>query len=731
MGKFFAIFAALLSLSSALFAQTPYRIEGAVYDFTTFEPIAAAEISCGTKVVLSDESGHFVLDCAREGDNALSVEHIAYVPQQITLKTSTVNAPVNIFLQSRALKGEEVSVCEERTTLILENHSPTYSYTITDADIEQNAEKLLQKIPATRIVESNGAKFASIRMCKPSEVLVLVDDMPMTKNPSGTTDISQLNLPDIERIDVFADDIPARYSSLAPGGIINFRTRRSRNIIAANSRLKLLGSTQFGSFGTRVFDAGTEYSLGDLASFSLSGKLYDAKNDYSYSSGDSTLPRANNATTSRTLDFVGKFDTDIYDGDLSAGYANIEQGIPGDVDFPTPESRKTASNFFARSKNTISFQHGITADADVSFSSVEQTYLSPSPWVYVPVNSSTNSNALHLSSSVTGQFSIIAPNIGCSADIETYELQNNLNPSRGIGQKRRDNYAAWSEISLGTMIGKNFAWKITPALRFDKIADDTPMASPAISGSINAGAGFFQAGVAAAWVRSFRAPPFADLYWLRDAFAEGNPDLSPERTTRTSAKIFCGARVEAFSVTTGTTLFWRNTDSVIVWNRSFDGIYRPTNFSAERTFGHEDFAELSVANVFHVQFSSTQLDAKQHIPGNFLDGKIIPFKPEYVRKLSFGASSRGVSFAADGIWTGKQYILAANTKWSEPYTVWNTSVSYALIFGALKVTLSGTCDNVLDTRYETMPGYPMPGRGFSATISAVYTFANNGYRRRR
>ena len=111
LGKFFTICATIFWLASALLAQTPYRIEGAVYDFATLEPIAGAEISCGAKFVTADESGHFVIDCAREGENSLTAEHIAYTSQQVTLKTSGTNAPVNIFLHPNARTDVIIVAC--------------------------------------------------------------------------------------------------------------------------------------------------------------------------------------------------------------------------------------------------------------------------------------------------------------------------------------------------------------------------------------------------------------------------------------------------------------------------------------------------------------------------------------------------------------------------------------------------------------------------------------------
>lgn len=97
-----------------------------------------------------------------------------------------------------------------------------------------------------------------------SQVLVMVDGMPMTKqDATGTVSIEQLMLDQVERVEIVRGNVSAIYGSGAIGGVIQIFTRRSDGPPRASVQV------QAGSYGTARASAslggrqaGTSWTLG-------------------------------------------------------------------------------------------------------------------------------------------------------------------------------------------------------------------------------------------------------------------------------------------------------------------------------------------------------------------------------------------------------------------------------------------------------------------------------------
>jgi len=99
--------------------------------------------------------------------------------------------------------------------------------------------------------------------------------------PSGITNVSMLDLQDVERIEVLKGPASALYGSSAMGGVVNVVTRKRRG--ALTGQLSAMG----GSFGASEFRAQGGGTIGAGIDADVSLRRYDQRDDYRIGGGNS------------------------------------------------------------------------------------------------------------------------------------------------------------------------------------------------------------------------------------------------------------------------------------------------------------------------------------------------------------------------------------------------------------------------------------------------------------
>jgi outer membrane cobalamin receptor len=206
--------------------------------------------------------------------------------------------------------------------------------------------------------------------------------------------------------------------------------------------------------------------------------------------------------------------------------------------------------------------------------------------------------------------------------------------------------------------------------------------------------------------RGYRAPNFDDLYWS-DQYMKGNPDLKPESSWSWEAGVE-SRWGEAGNLRLA--YFRRRVRNLIRWlDDDGDFIYQPENTARARVSGFEGEMRYRVTRSLTLPVGYQALSTEDEETGEQVKG--------LVRSLwRVGAEYAGGSFTSSLTWshTDRGSFSYRDAAWE--YATLDAAIGWKGSFGKTPVRASLRVENLRDRAYETVEGYPMPGRTFFAEI---------------
>jgi outer membrane receptor protein involved in Fe transport len=100
------------------------------------------------------------------------------------------------------------------------------------------------------------------------------------------------------------------------------------------------------------------------------------------------------------------------------------------------------------------------------------------------------------------------------------------------------------------------------------------------------------------------------------------------------------------------------------------------------------------------------------------EGKQLPFIPRHQIHAEAGLILDGWLFILDGHYSSRSYTTTENVAALSvaPYFNFGSAVGYSFSMISLNASIRLHVDNVFDTPYEIMKGYPMPLRNFRLSV---------------
>ncbi len=218
------------------------------------------------------------------------------------------------------------------------------------------------------------------------------------------------------------------------------------------------------------------------------------------------------------------------------------------------------------------------------------------------------------------------------------------------------------------------------------------------------------------YFRSFKFPDFEALYWPRDAYTQGNPDLKPEDGWGTD--LIFAYRFKKW-VNLESTLFAQMTDDSIHWSAGGDGIWKPYNVGKADFFGWDSKAGIDIP-LAKGPFKKIGVNLSYQFLLSYIlsygytwsDEKRIPYMPMHTIGVSLdipweiGSASYGGSILITGRHESLRYSDTQNI----------TEVDFPVLIDIIinqklgnVFTAFASARNILDISYESFDEYPMPG----------------------
>lgn len=336
-----------------------------------------------------------------------------------------------------------------------------------------------------------------------AQTQVVVDDRPAGGTSVQSTDVSQIPVDMIERIEVVRGAAAMLYGANTIGGVVHVITKRhageqARSSIAIDAR----------SFKTQIYRADLGVAGGGFDGYVNAGRYFtdgfqeNARAENTNVFGRGGYSFANGARVSADVSHVN------HDaGDPRGTLVPLDQW-DGKKERPAADPTRRLEQDTNAARFKAETPLGGAASVQTTFYGSDQD-LRAFPAAGAPASSDQNNLIVGNDTRVAFRGGLL---LGGSYQREEQE-------TAGAGAAHVTDWGAYLQqsVTLG-------AWDLIPAVRLDQHGSFGHIVNPRFTAVFRAGEDWTLSANAA---RSFRAPSFAELFFRSPAF-NGNPDLRPE-----------------------------------------------------------------------------------------------------------------------------------------------------------------------------------------------------------
>ncbi len=537
----------------------------------------------------------------------------------------------------------------------------------------------------------------ALRCCSAYQTLVMVDGRSVNSIADGLADLSQFSIDNIERIEVVRGPASALYGANALGGVVNIITREAKEE-------KVIADVNFGlgSFGTQI--SRLNFATRDAnikAYFTMSNNTSDGwRKNSAYDNHNFTGRLAYDAGK------IGKFE-------LRGGYHRGKLGLPGVnykiIDWITGEKiifderYASAPNHNQEDEKeyaVLEYSNGGENSKlllRVYGSDDEKRDQNPDPdWP-------TDDFYENITRGVEVQLdTLYRITLGMDVHQDKYRQRNEINSQTIISEKT---------LNESVFLQETLSLKPVTAIlgaRYDHHSAYGGQMNPSLS-LIYQPREYLK--ISFNLARGFRAPTFCDLYWPDYLGYLGNPDLKPEKAWAYDL----GFEHQLGNLLLSRlTLFRTNIEDLIEWAMDPSFIWMPSNVAkaysqgVEVEFIHQIMPGLSQNINYTYLHSAGRKEGEDKY-------EIAPYKPHNRVNYRINYTNNfGLNISLMTEYISEQWSARGETGDKLPdYFLLNTRIAQRIRNLEAYISL----DNILDKKYQTVFGYPMPGRTIMAGIS--------------
>ena len=699
-----------------LHADTNNKIYGIITNKSTKQPVPDANIiieetNFGTA---SGDNGFYFIRNLPAGSYNITVKVIGYKTKTIANINISKNTELNISLKPEAVQLNPIVITATGYKHLKSN--------ITVASEIISKEELLNNsgITPAEIVNNTtgihvrdyggyaGIKSPSIRGSNSEQVLVLLDGQRLNSSQNGNFDLNSIPLASLEKIEIIRGGHSAFYGTDAMGGIINLVTR---DVIKQN-KLSLGLKTTTGSFGMKGYDFLGSQNIGKF-NYLITYDHLQSQGDFTYTNPytDSEEIRKNNDYKRNNLLLkAGYTITKGSEIDITHRIIQSERGAAGSLQYLTSKARNNLEDILTNLHFSYQLNPQLNMENSLYLHNNDNTYKDPE--AFTPVSS-------HHKNQVYGFKSRIQWNPGSEFNLNTgFEYRKENLESSDIGSRNRTNLGAFIHGEMDFHVS-TLDIKLVPAIRYDHYPNIGSILSPKFGILIDCkeiNNLFFRSNIG----KSFRAPTFNDLWWPKDSWTQGNPDLKPETSLNFDAGFSYHNNGPA-QINIESTYFFRQIKNLILWQPDANFIYTPDNIGKAKIDGLENTISFRLLDYdTYLKISHTYLHALNKTKdSDYYDNTLI-YRPRNKINFTAGCSFYSISILFDYAIVGNQFSDKANVNTISKYKLLNSSLSYSLKIYELTLNFSLKAKNLLNEDYILMKDYPLPGRQILFSVGIEY-----------
>ncbi|AMW04798.1 TonB-dependent receptor plug domain-containing protein [Gemmatimonas phototrophica] len=625
---------------------------------------------------------------------ALMIMRVGYLPRPVVLSGNGVTVYVMLVPRTSRGVGDSLGFAVLATQRVTANAQADANGARVHATIsaQQARERgvgsmngVIGLLPYTSLRSARGESGLSLRGARREQVVITLDGLPLNDPATGLADVSDVPLVALQSATVLPGADPLSAGSGASGGVLSLTTGAQRTV-----------SVRSGAFGQRVAEGAW---AGVVQQTRWHGALSHrtARNDFAFVNAAGVQPvtetRINN--DERRTVFTGGLVSARTQWNLL--FSTGERGMVGPANVRAYDSD--------RSLTTRLMVRGQTAVGNSMLSTGARAFMLR---YRDPASPTRDSRATAWASDAEWRGNVAGGSwrVGGGAD--------GLTATGNVQQQRARGFAAWGWQRPGAAAQRVDA---DAGVRVDVVERSGVLPTASVGSSVRL-SGTRSGSVVRLVSRvaqAVRVPTLYDLYFSSPQRLDVQA-LSPERVLLDASTGVQGVwQTPRWRATGELQAVARDTRDAIVWFPGNFG-WSPANVGRERLRGTEARVELNTLalslGVWHTWYQPTLRSGGLTIP--------TPYVPLH-------------SVGGQGLWQHGAHALSAVIRFQgrRPFTagprnplfelpavtLLDVAITRRHLFTHLDALFSAGLDNATNVRWQSVRGFPMPGRGWSASLT--------------
>ncbi|RTE53361.1 TonB-dependent receptor [Arenibacter aquaticus] len=241
------------SLCSMVFAQDSFQIKGLVINAKTLQPIEGANVIGKGLFSISSSTGTFTIENVARGTRSLTISHIGYSSNMVTIKVGPKMDSLTVALKESATQLQEVEVngkSKKRQNQEYAAVTHTVSKDFLDKNRENSLMQTLKNIPGVSTINiGSGQSKPVIRGLGFNRVVVVQNGIKHEAQQWGNDHGLEIDQYGVETVKIIKGPASLQYGSDAIAGVVDIQALKLPLQNSLKGELNLLGENNNDLFG--------------------------------------------------------------------------------------------------------------------------------------------------------------------------------------------------------------------------------------------------------------------------------------------------------------------------------------------------------------------------------------------------------------------------------------------------------------------------------------------------